>query len=91
MITVERSSAKSPVCVLADASSVDTTPAKQKCEWADSINLRRARQIFAGVTNALYQAVVTVDLEGTVAKKLRDPYNPEARWHKILNRDYSSP
>jgi len=49
------------------------------------------RQIFAGVTNALYQAVVTVDLEGTVAKKLRDPYNPEARWHKILNRDYSSP
>ena len=55
-----------------------------KCELADSIYLRRARQIFAGVTNALYQAVVAVDLEGTVAKKLGDPYNPKARWHKIL-------
>ena len=34
--------------------------------------------------------MVDADLEGIVAKKLADPYNPKlARWHKILNRDYS--
>ena len=41
-----------------------------------------------GEGRALYQAVVAADLEGIVAKKLTDPYNPKlTRWHKILNRD----
>ena len=35
--------------------------------------------------------MVDADFEGIVAKKLADSYNPKrARWHKILNRDYSS-
>ena len=43
-----------------------------------------------GEGRALYRAVLDADLEGIVAKKLADPYNPRlTRWHKILNRDYS--
>ena len=43
-----------------------------------------------GEGRALYQAVVDADLEGIVAKKLTDPYNPKlTRWHKVLNRNYS--
>ena len=29
------------------------------------------------------------DLEGIVAKRLRDPYEPHVRWLKIKNPDYS--
>jgi hypothetical protein len=33
---------------------------------------------------------VDADLEGIVAKRLADAYHPKvARWHKVLNRDYS--
>jgi len=36
--------------------------------------------------------VVDADLEGIVAKKLADPYNPKlTRWHKILNHDSNVP
>jgi len=43
-----------------------------------------------GEGRTLYQAVIAADLEGVVAKKLTDPYNPKlTRWHKILNRTYS--
>jgi len=43
-----------------------------------------------GEGRALYRSVVEADLEGIVAKKLADPYNPKrSRWRKILNRDYS--
>jgi hypothetical protein len=44
-----------------------------------------------GEGQALYRAVVDADLEGTVAKHLADAYQPKhARYHKILNRTYSS-
>jgi ATP-dependent DNA ligase len=43
-----------------------------------------------GEGRALYQAVVDADLEGVVAKRLTDAYQPKlARWHKVLNRAYS--
>jgi ATP-dependent DNA ligase len=43
-----------------------------------------------GDGRALYRAVVEADLEGIVAKRLADAYQPKlARWHKILNRGYS--
>jgi ATP-dependent DNA ligase len=29
------------------------------------------------------------DLEGIVAKRLGDPYEPRTKWLKIKNRDYS--
>ena len=31
----------------------------------------------------------TNDLEGVVAKRLADPYDPRVRWLKIKNGDYS--
>ena len=31
------------------------------------------------------------DLEGIVAKRLADPYEPRVRWLKIKNSDYSRP
>jgi hypothetical protein len=43
-----------------------------------------------GEGRAPYRAVVDKDLEGIVAKRLADAYQPKlARWHKVLNRDYS--
>ena len=38
---------------------------------------------------AAFKAVCDLDLEGLVAKRLRDPYWPRAPWWKILNRGYS--
>jgi ATP-dependent DNA ligase len=43
-----------------------------------------------GEGRALYRAVVNADLEGIVAKRLSDAYDPKlARWRKVLNRGYS--
>jgi bifunctional non-homologous end joining protein LigD len=43
-----------------------------------------------GDGRALYRAVVNADLEGIVAKRLADAYEPKrARWHKVLNWGYS--
>jgi ATP-dependent DNA ligase len=38
---------------------------------------------------ALFREVCRLDLEGTVAKRLVDPYEPESKWIKVLNRAYS--
>ena len=37
----------------------------------------------------LFDLMCSNDLEGVVAKRLADPYNPRVRWLKIKNRDYS--
>jgi bifunctional non-homologous end joining protein LigD len=37
----------------------------------------------------LFQRVCEFDLEGIVAKRLGDPYEPRVRWFKIKNPDYS--
>jgi len=37
----------------------------------------------------LFELMCTNDLEGVVAKRLADPYDPSTRWLKIKNRDYS--
>src|SRR5262249_7607725 len=37
----------------------------------------------------LFALMCAHDLEGIVAKRLRDPYEPRVRWFKIKNRDYS--
>jgi len=37
----------------------------------------------------LFDLICTNDLEGVVAKRLADPYDPRVRWLKIKNRDYS--
>jgi ATP-dependent DNA ligase len=37
----------------------------------------------------LFDLICTHDLEGIVAKRLGDPYEPRTRWLKIKNRSYS--
>jgi bifunctional non-homologous end joining protein LigD len=37
----------------------------------------------------LFDLMCANDLEGIVAKCLADPYEPQARWFKIKNRDYT--
>ena len=37
----------------------------------------------------LFHLMCTNDLEGVVAKRLADPYDPRVRWLKIKNGDYS--
>ena len=37
----------------------------------------------------LFELMCTNDLEGIVAKRLADPYDPRVRWLKIKNPDYS--
>lgn len=43
----------------------------------------------AGLGTALFRAICELDLEGIVAKRLADPYGPDTKWFKILNRAYS--
>jgi hypothetical protein len=43
----------------------------------------------SGQGRRLFELVVAQDLEGIVAKRLDDPYCPDVRWWKILNRAYS--
>ena len=43
----------------------------------------------AGRGHKLFELMCAHDLEGVVAKRLRDPYGPRARWLKIKNRSYS--
>ena len=42
-----------------------------------------------GRGRGLFDLMCTNDLEGVVAKRLADPYDPRVRWLKIKNRDYS--
>jgi bifunctional non-homologous end joining protein LigD len=42
-----------------------------------------------GEGRRLFQAVCELDLEGIVAKRTTDPYGPNTRWFKVLNRTYS--
>lgn len=37
----------------------------------------------------LFDLVLTHDLEGIVAKRTADPYDPRTKWLKIKNRGYS--
>jgi bifunctional non-homologous end joining protein LigD len=42
-----------------------------------------------GRGHKLFELMCANDLEGIVAKRLKDPYEPRARWLKIKNRGYS--
>ena len=37
----------------------------------------------------MFELMCTNDLEGIVAKRLADAYDPRVRWLKIKNHDYS--
>ena len=42
-----------------------------------------------GTGHKLFELMCAHDLEGIVAKRLKDPYGPRARWVKIKNPSYS--
>jgi ATP-dependent DNA ligase len=42
-----------------------------------------------GTGSQLFELMCEHDLEGIVAKRLSDPYQPHVRWLKIKNSDYS--
>jgi len=82
---------------LLSADGVDLRPLPLRDRKARLAQIAKDAEGWIALTNsvvgegrALYQAVVDADLEGIVAKRLADRYNPKlARWQKILNRDYS--
>ena len=43
----------------------------------------------AGRGHELFELMREHDLEGMVAKRIADPYDPRVRWLKIKNPDYS--
>jgi len=79
------------------ADGVDLRPLPPSDREARLAQIAKQAEGWIALTNAVigegrahYRAVVDADLKGVVAKKLADPYNPKlARWHKILNREYS--
>jgi ATP-dependent DNA ligase len=55
---------------------------------------QRDRQWFLALSvegsgRELFELMCTNDLEGIVAKRHGDPYDPRVRWLKIKNPDYS--
>ena len=42
-----------------------------------------------GTGHKLFELMCAHNLEGIVAKRLKDPYGPRARWVKIKNPGYS--
>lgn len=66
--------------------------------WGDPGSARRTASRSAIVSEALsvvgrgrelFELMRAHDLEGIVAKRLDDPYDPRVRWFKIKNPDYS--
>ncbi len=56
---------------------------------AERYGMQKSHLLF-GCGKSLFRAVCDHDLEGIVAKKLDDPYEPErTRWWKSLNPEYS--
>ena len=74
--------------------AVDLTaiPLKQRKALLDRIVWRHgleATEPFIGEGRPLFSAVCRLDLEGTVAKRMADPYGPQTKWWKIPNPTYS--
>jgi bifunctional non-homologous end joining protein LigD len=78
--------------LIADGEDVRGAPLKERRGVLSNIVRRHGLQRCEPVLGegiAAFKAVCDLDLEGIVAKRLRDPYWPRAAWWKILNRGYS--
>jgi ATP-dependent DNA ligase len=67
-------------------------PLSERRELLDKLVRRHRMQRsepFLGEGRPLFSAVCKLDLEGIVAKRLRDPYRSKTRWWKIPNPGYS--
>jgi bifunctional non-homologous end joining protein LigD len=78
--------------LFADSEDVRGAPLKERrailASTVRRYKLQRCEPVLGeGVT--AFKTVCDLDLEGIVAKRLRDPYWPRAPWWKILNRGYS--
>src|SRR5262249_18981130 len=83
-----------PLIVLnVEGADVRAMPLKDRravLDWiAEEYEIQKS-ELFFGCGKTLFKAVCFHDLEGIIAKRLDDPYEPErTKWWKILNPDYS--
>src|SRR6266516_2216634 len=79
--------------LIADGENVTALPLKDRKALLTKIVRRyRLQKIdwVIGEGKAAFQAVCDLDLEGIVAKRMTDAYEPgKTRWWKVLNRSYS--
>jgi len=76
-----------------EGADVRGMPLKDRRAILDRVVMRYGMQkaeLFFGCGKSLFKAVCDLDLEGIIAKKLDDPYDPQrTKWWKILNPTYS--
>jgi ATP-dependent DNA ligase len=79
--------------LVADGENVTALPLKDRKALLTQIVRRYRLQKLdwvIGEGKAAFQAVCQLDLEGIIAKRMTDSYDPRTtKWWKILNRDYS--
>src|SRR5205823_12647971 len=79
--------------LVVDGGDVRALPLKERKALLDKVVRRHRMQrseLVLGDGKAAFRAVCGLDLEGVVAKRPADPYEPgRTRWWKILNGDYS--
>jgi len=63
--------------------------AAASCHWSTCASIEFGSSSRGVLERVDLFGVCANDLEGIVAKCLADPYDPQARWFKIKNRDYT--
>jgi len=69
-------------------------PLRERRRRLQTVLLSRSPNVSEAVSvehrgRELFDLICAHDLEGIVAKRLADPYEPRVRWLKIKNPDYS--
>src|SRR5262245_29789099 len=73
-----------------EGADVRGLPLKDRRAILDQVPGLQKSELFFGCGKSLFKAVCELDLEGIVAKKLADPYEPDrVKWWKIANPAYS--
>jgi bifunctional non-homologous end joining protein LigD len=70
-------------------SAAQRAPAAAADHSAEGLADRLRGAVRRGQGWELFELICTNDLEGIVAKRFADSYDPRVRWLKIKNRDYS--
>jgi bifunctional non-homologous end joining protein LigD len=77
----------------ADGHDLRTMPLRARKAVLKRLLLNRDNLIaidgIAGKGAKLFEQVCQLDLEGIVAKRISEPYGPDTKWFKVLNREYS--
>ena len=77
-----------------DGSDLRSLPLSERRKWLQAILPAQAPIIsealsVTGRGREFFELICSNDLEGIVAKRLEDPYEPRVRWLKIKDSDYS--